>query len=53
MLRFMQRSNQYAPINAYECAANLKSIFLGTPPFSETVCPVGVFAPAKIVIHVR
>ena len=36
-----------------ECGENLKSSLLGTPSFSETVCPVGVFAPAKIVIHVR
>ena len=30
-----------------ECAENLKSSLLETPPFSETVCPVGVFFSAK------
>jgi hypothetical protein len=45
----MQSSDRNAPINESECAENLKSSLLGTPPFSETVCPVGVLAPAKIV----
>jgi hypothetical protein len=38
---------EYAAVNAYHCGKKLKSIYLETTDFSATVCPVGVFFPAK------
>ncbi len=38
---------EYAAVNAYHCGKKLKSIYLETTDFSATVCPVGVFLPAK------